>query len=125
MIRRRSKLPRLTQRRLIEHFVAGTTARTAAELVGVNRNTAILYYHKLRETIAEHVRDESPFGGEIEMDESYFGGHRKGSTEPSLKRRRAGTGSRTRSPRSASTSGSPTPRASRPSLPNDSSGMRR
>lgn len=78
MIRRQSKLPRLTQRRLIEHFVAGTTARTAAELVGVNRNTAILYYHKLRETIAEHIRDESPFGGEIEMDESYFGGHRKG-----------------------------------------------
>jgi len=78
MARRRSKLPRTTQRRLIEHFVAGTTARTAADLVGVHRNTAILYYHKLRETIAERIADESPFAGEVEIDESYFGGHRKG-----------------------------------------------
>lgn len=78
MTRRRPKIPRRTQLRLIEHFVAGTTARTAADLVGVNRNTATLYYHKLREIIAERIADESPFGGEIEIDESYFGGHRKG-----------------------------------------------
>ena len=78
MTRRRSRLPRATQRRLIEHFVAGTTARTAADLVGVNKNTAALYYHKLRETIAERIAGESPFAGEVEIDESYFGGHRKG-----------------------------------------------
>jgi transposase len=64
MTRRRSKLPRATQRKLTEHFVAGTTACTAADLVGVHRNSAILYYLKLRETIAEHVADESPFGGD-------------------------------------------------------------
>ena len=58
--------------------MAGTTARVAADLVGVNRNTATLFYHKLRETIAEQVADESPFGGEVEIDESYFGGYRKG-----------------------------------------------
>jgi transposase len=78
MTRRKSKLPRATQRRLIEHFVAGTTARTAAQLVGVNKNTAALYYHKLREIIAERIADEGPFDGEVEIDESYFGGHRKG-----------------------------------------------
>lgn len=78
MTRRRSKLPRRTQLRLIEHFVAGTTARMAAELVGINRNTTPLFYHKLRETITERVADESPFGGEVEIDESYFGGHCKG-----------------------------------------------
>ena len=78
MNRRRSRLPRETQLRLIEHFVAGTTARAAAELVGVNRHTATLYYHKLRETIALHMAQESPFDGEIELDESYFGGYRKG-----------------------------------------------
>ncbi|MEM6783631.1 MAG: IS1595 family transposase, partial [Bacteroidota bacterium] len=78
MTRRRSRLPRTTQLRLLEHFVAGTTARTAAQLVGVNRNTSILYYHKLRELIAERIADESPFGGEVEIDESYFGGRRKG-----------------------------------------------
>lgn len=35
------------------HFVAGVAARTAGELAGVNRNTAILFYCKLREVIAE------------------------------------------------------------------------
>ena len=78
MRRRRSKLSRHKQHRLIEHFVAGTPARTAAQLVGVNRNTATLYYRKLRETIATRLAEESPFGGEVEIDESYFGGRRKG-----------------------------------------------
>lgn len=41
--------------RLFECFVAGTPARPAAETVGVNRNTARLYYHRLRETIALHI----------------------------------------------------------------------
>ena len=77
--RRRSRLPRRTQLRLIEHFAAGTTARTAASLIGVNRDTAILYYHRLRETITVQIADESPFGGEVEIDESYFGGYRKGT----------------------------------------------
>jgi len=78
MARRRSKLSSYRQSKLIEHFVAGTPARTAAELVGVNRNTAILFYRKLREVIAERIEDESHMSGEIEVDESYFGGARKG-----------------------------------------------
>ena len=44
----------------------------------MSRNTATLYYHKLRETLCEHVAGESPFEGEVELDESYFGGRRKG-----------------------------------------------
>lgn len=78
MNRRRSRLPRSTQLRLIEHFVAGTPARTAAELVGINRNSATLYYHKLRETITEHLAEDSPFHGEVEIDESYFGSRKTG-----------------------------------------------
>ena len=76
--RRRSRLPVGTQKRLLEHFVAGTPARSAAELVGVNRNTATLYYRKLREIIAEQIAHDAPFPGEIEVDESYSGGHRTG-----------------------------------------------
>ena len=77
--RRRSRLPVATQRVLISHFVAGVTARTAAQVAGVNRRTAILYYHKLRELIADKLADETPFPvGEVEVDESYFGGVRKG-----------------------------------------------
>ena len=77
-VRRRSRLPLETQRRLAEHFVAGTPARSAAELIGVNRNTATLFYRKLREIIAEEIAQDDPIQGEIEVDESYFGGHRKG-----------------------------------------------
>ena len=78
-VRRRSRLPAQIQRQLLEHFVAGTPARTAAELVGVNRHTATLFFHKLRETIAERLVAETPFSvGEVEVDESYFGGVRKG-----------------------------------------------
>ncbi|MFW7268559.1 IS1595 family transposase [Gluconacetobacter sp. Hr-1-5] len=77
-LRRRSRLPVGTQKRLLEHFVAGTPARSAAELVGVNRNTATLFYRKLRETIAEQIAHEAPIEGEVEVDESYFGGHGKG-----------------------------------------------
>ena len=75
---RKSRLSKIKQERLMEHFVAGTTARCAAELIGVNRKTAAYYYHRLREIIYQAREDEMPFAGEIEVDESYFGGRRKG-----------------------------------------------
>lgn len=78
--RRRSRLPKSIQIELLKYFCAGATARSAAELTGVNRNTAILFFHKLREVIFEELAACEPglIGGEIEADESYFGGHRKG-----------------------------------------------
>lgn len=80
--RRKSRLPDSIQQELIQQFVAGATARTAAVLVSVNRHTATLYFRKLREIIAEQMGAETPWlsglSGEIELDESYFGGHRKG-----------------------------------------------
>jgi len=75
---RKSRLNQAKQDRLIEHFVSGSTARTAAALVGVNRNTAAYYFQRLRQLICQAVEDETPFFGEIEVDESYFGGKRKG-----------------------------------------------
>ncbi len=79
-VRRRSRLSRSIQIELIKYFCAGATARSAAELSGVNRNTAILFFHKLRETIHAEIVSEEPamMSGEIELDESYFGGRRKG-----------------------------------------------
>jgi len=77
--RRRSRLDSGTQRALLVHFVAGTPARSAAEIVGINRHTATLFYHKLREVIAQRLEHEAPdLCGEVEVDESYFGGVRKG-----------------------------------------------
>ncbi len=77
---RKSRLSKPIQARLMEHFVAGATARCSAELVNVHRNTAAYYFHRLREMIAWQCEQESQevFGGEIEVDESYFGGVRKG-----------------------------------------------
>ena len=75
---RKSRLSWDKQVRLIEYFVSGTTARTAAALVGVNKSTAAYYFHRLREIIAQAIQDEMPLAGEIEVDESYFGGRRKG-----------------------------------------------
>ncbi len=77
---RKSRLSRYKQERLIELFVAGATARTAAQLVNVNRKTAIFFFHRLREIIAYEQEKESEElqDSEIEADESYFGGRRKG-----------------------------------------------
>jgi transposase len=75
---RKSRLSQDKQDRLIEYFVSGATARTAAALAGVHRNTAALYFHRLRQLISQAVEDATPFAGEIEVDESYFGGTRKG-----------------------------------------------
>ncbi len=80
MALKHSKLSARQHGELLKLFVAGTTARTAAELVGVHRNTAALFFRKLRELIAEHQEREfrQVFDGEVEIDESYFGGARKG-----------------------------------------------
>lgn len=77
---RKSRLSAAKQAKLIEHFVAGTTARCAADLVGANRNTAAYYFQRLRDIIADHIEQAAHeiFDGEIEVDESYFGGTRKG-----------------------------------------------
>ena len=58
-LRRKSRLRASIQMELIRLFVAGVPARTAAELTGVNRNTAILYYHKLREIITRKLAEQS------------------------------------------------------------------
>jgi len=79
MARRRCKISVFKQSKLLEMFVGGVPARTAAELVGVNRHSATLFYQKIRQMIAYELDDDSPFEGEVELDESYFGGHRKGN----------------------------------------------
>jgi transposase len=77
--RRKSRLPGRVQDELIRQFVAGATARTAADSVGVNRLTATLCFHKLRELIALKLAETEPcLSGEMDVDESYCGGSRKG-----------------------------------------------
>ena len=73
-----SKLPPRTSAALLRFFIAGSTARVAAQLLGIHKNSAALYFHRLRMIIHENTKHDSPLDGEIEVDESYFGGVRKG-----------------------------------------------
>lgn len=75
---KKSKLSWYKQSKLIGLFVAGSTARTAAALVNVNKTTASYYFHRLRLLIHDNSEHLEMFEGEIEVDESYFGGRRKG-----------------------------------------------
>lgn len=75
---RKSRLSKYKQQRLIELFVAGSTSRVAASLVDVNKMTASYYFHRLRLLIFNHSEHLELLEGEIEADESYFGGRRKG-----------------------------------------------
>ena len=67
---RKSRISKSKQLRLIEHFVAGTTARCATSLVGVNKNSAAYYFQSLRGIIFLHIEQEA---------HKVFGGTRKGN----------------------------------------------
>ena len=77
MYERKSRLKPSQQKRLMEYFVAGATARAAASLVGVQPNTAIRFFMRLRQLISQQL-PSFELSGEVEADESYFGGVRKG-----------------------------------------------
>ena len=74
------RLKRNVQLRLLEYFVLEVTARSAADLLNIHPNSAALFYRKIREVIVFYLEQESKeiFDGFIELDESYFGGVRKG-----------------------------------------------
>lgn len=74
------KLIKKQQLRLLEFFVLEVTARSAADILGIQPNTAMLFYKKIRQVISHHVELQAHevFDGAVELDESYFGGARKG-----------------------------------------------
>lgn len=74
------KLSKKQQLKLLECFVLQVTARAAASVLGMQANTAALFYRKLRQLIAHRLAriEHDVFDGVIELDESYFGGVRKG-----------------------------------------------
>ena len=74
------RLLRKAQLKLLEYFVLGVTTRSAADLLGIQPNSAALFYRKVREIIVYYLEQESHeiFDGVVELDESYLGGVRKG-----------------------------------------------
>jgi transposase len=68
----RCKLTKKQQSRMLEFFVLGVTARSAADLIGIQPNTAALFYRKLREVIAHYLSQEAKdaLSGDFVFDES-------------------------------------------------------
>jgi transposase len=82
----RNKLTRYFKRKIITCFSLELTASQTAKLIKINRNTVNRYYRIIRECIAEHQEQLiDHFSGEVELDESYFGGHHKGNIGRSTK----------------------------------------
>jgi len=69
---RKSRINGYKQERLLSLFIAEATARTTADLVGVQRNTAAYYFHCLRLVIMEAVNQGSLFDGEVELIDKLF-----------------------------------------------------
>ena len=63
-------------RALLRHFVHDLDAQTIASLLGLNRNTVNRYLTLVRKRIANFCEQQSPFRGEVKVDESYFGAKR-------------------------------------------------
>ena len=71
-----SRISEAKFRELLRHFAHDIDAITIASLVQLNRNTVNRYLNLFRKRIADFCEQQSPFKGEIEVDESYFGGKR-------------------------------------------------
>jgi len=71
-------ISRFKVRQLLFHFATDIPASKTAVLIGVNRNTVNRYYATMREKILAHqmALAREKIGGEIEIDESYFGPRR-------------------------------------------------
>jgi len=63
-------------RQIVRLFALDLDATQIAALSGLNRNTINRYLRGIRERIAQYCESQSPFSGEIEVDESYFGTRR-------------------------------------------------
>ena len=60
----------------MRHFALDFTASDVAKLTGLTRKSVTSIFLRIRARIAEECERQSPFGGEVEVDESYFGARR-------------------------------------------------
>ena len=64
-------------RRVILYFYVDLTASLISELTKINRNTINRILLLLRKRLAQKCEEATPFKGEGELDESYFGPQRQ------------------------------------------------
>ena len=72
----RAKISRAKFRQILRLFALDLTATQITVLTALNRNTVNRYLTLIRQAVAEHCERESPFSGDVELDESYFGARR-------------------------------------------------
>lgn len=72
----RARISRAKFRQLLKLFALDLTATQITALTRLNRNTVNRYLRLIRQAVAAHCERESPFAGEVELDESYFGARR-------------------------------------------------
>jgi transposase-like protein len=73
---RHSKISERKTRQIIKYFALDFTAGKTAEVVDMTRASVSHIFVKVRIRIAEQAERASPFGGTVEVDESYFGARR-------------------------------------------------
>lgn len=73
---RRSRIAEKKFREIIKYFALDLTANKTAELTGLTHKTVNQIYLKIRQRLSEESQRQSPFCGEVEVDESYFGARR-------------------------------------------------
>jgi transposase len=67
---KRCRLGKKQQLRLVECFVLEVTARVAADMLGMQANTTMLFYRKIGHLIAGKLAETCAERGEFEVDES-------------------------------------------------------
>ena len=72
----RSRISEAKFRQIVRLFCLDLTAVQTAELSGISRNSVNTYLTAIRRRIAEFCESESPFSGQVEVDESLFGARR-------------------------------------------------
>ena len=75
-ILKRARISTKKFRQILKLFALDIEATKIARLTDLNSNTINKYLRLIRERIAEECELESPFSGEIEVDESFFGARR-------------------------------------------------
>src|ERR1035438_10366043 len=71
-----SKICEAKFRSLLRCFALDMTATQTARMTGISLRSVNQIYLRLREKLAQECEIKSPFAGELEADESYFGPRR-------------------------------------------------
>jgi len=73
---KRSRISEHQFRHLVRLFSVDLEATQIAQLTSLNRNTINRYLKAIRQRLVEFCDAQSPFCGEVEVDESFFGARR-------------------------------------------------